>query len=69
MEGTYKDDGVQLPAPHRTHPKTIFMFEGVVQVLLELQQLEVVTTDVGNLFHTHNPLVKNFSLTPNLTLA
>lgn len=45
------------------------MFEGIVQVLLELQQLEVVTTDVGNLFHTHNPLVKNFSLTPNLTLA
>jgi len=36
LEGTHRDCGVQLRAPHRTTPKSDPMSESIVQTLLEL---------------------------------
>lgn len=44
------------------------MFESVVQTLLEPCKLGAMTTALGRLLSVHHLLVKNLSLTLNLTL-
>jgi len=44
------------------------MPESIVQTLLELQQLETMTTALGSLFHAHCSVVKNLFLMPIVTL-
>jgi len=69
LEGTYKDHQVQLPVPHRTPQNLNPMSESIVQMLLELQQLVVMTTALGSLFHCPtSPMVRKLLLIPNLTL-
>lgn len=47
LEGIHKDQQIQLPAPDGTTQKSDCMTEGIVQTLLELQQLGAVTTPLG----------------------
>ena len=61
---THEEDSVHLLTPHRTTQYSNLMSESIAQVLLELQQLEAMTTAPGRLFHAHHPLAKNLSLTP-----
>jgi len=64
-EGAYKDDQVQLLAPHSTAQNSNPMSESGVQMLLELQQLGVLPTAMGNLFHAHRPLAQILYRTPS----
>lgn len=65
LEETHNSHWDQLLALHRTTPNPNFMYEGIVQTLLELRQLGAVSTPPGSLFRAHCPLVKNLLLISN----
>lgn len=69
LEGTHKDQRVQLLAPHSATGKFSHLLETVVQMLLELQQLGALTTVLGSLSqHPTTLSVKNLSLMPGPNL-
>ena len=67
LEGTPKDHGVQLLAPHSTTQNSNYISESTVQMLFELQQISATTTALGSLFHIPHPLVNNLFLTSKMT--
>ena len=49
LEGTYEDHGVQLLAPCSTTQNSNPTSEGIIQMLLQLQQFGAVITALGSL--------------------